>query len=263
MSKQILSDLDFNLTARARNLLDPTLAQDAATKAYVDAAIEGLAWKDNVRVATQANINLASPGATIDGITMVLNDRVLVKDQTDPAENGIYVYNGPSTPLTRAADGNTSIELESAVIGVDEGTSAGSMYRQTAVNFTIDVDDVLFSVFGAATPLATETVAGRIEIATQSEVDAGASDSLAITPLKLANWSGRVRRFEASIGDGSATSYTVTHNFNTRDVQVHVYRNSGNYDEVITDIEHTSVNSVTIKFAAAPSLNSFRVAVLA
>ena len=59
MSKQILSDLDFNSAARILNLPDPTLAQHPATKAYVDSAVEGLAWKDSVRVATVASITLS------------------------------------------------------------------------------------------------------------------------------------------------------------------------------------------------------------
>lgn len=99
MSKQILSDLDFNSAARILNLPDPTLAQHPATKAYVDSAVEGLAWKDSVRVATVANITLSGPGATIDGVAMAANDRVLVKDQSTASQNGIYIWNGGALSL--------------------------------------------------------------------------------------------------------------------------------------------------------------------
>ena len=69
MSKQILSDLDFTGASRLLNLLDPASPQEPATKSYVDGAVEGLAWKDSARVATVSNLNLAAPGATIDGIS--------------------------------------------------------------------------------------------------------------------------------------------------------------------------------------------------
>lgn len=262
MPKSVLTDLDFVNAARARNLPAPLLDGDAANKAYVDSAVEGLAWKDSVRVATQANINLAAPGATIDGITMAVNDRVLVRSQTTTTENGIYIWNGAAVAMTRALDANTFNELEQAVVTVEEGTSAGATFRQTAVNGTIGSTAVSFSAFGTAAPAANEATSGIIEIATQAETDTGTDDTRAITPLKLATFSGRARRFSQTFGDGSATSYVLTHNLNTQDVQVFVRRASAPFDEVLADIELTSVNSVTIRTNAAPALNSLRATIL-
>lgn len=263
MSRPVLTDLDFNNVSRILNLPNPSAAQEPATKSYVDSAVEGLAWKDSVRVATQSNINLSSPGATIDGITMATGDRVLVRAQTTASQNGIYIWNGASVAMTRALDASTAAELEQAVVTVEEGTSAGATFRQTAVNFTLDSDSVNWTSFGTSAPAATETTAGIAEIATQTETDTGTDDQRIVTPLKLANWSGRIRKFTQNIGDGSATQYTVTHNFNTRDVHVAVYRNSGAYEQVFVDIEHTTVNAVTIRFSSAPSSNAFRVVILA
>lgn len=262
MPRQQLSDLDFNNVARVINLPEPTATHHAATRAYVDSAIEGLAWKDSVRVATQSNINLASPGTSIDGIAMAVNDRVLVRAQTAAAENGIYIWNGGAVAMTRSMDANTAAELEQAVVTVEEGTSAGATFRQTAVNFVLDTDPVSWTAFGTAAPAATETTAGIAEIATQAETNAGTDDARIITPLKLANWSGRLRRFAQDVGDGSATQYTITHNLNTRDCLVSIHRNSGLFDEVGCDVEKTTVNSVTVRFAAAPSSNQFRVTVI-
>lgn len=262
MSKQVLSDLDFNNAARIVNLPDPTLAQHPATKAYVDSAVEGLAWKDSVRVASNANLTITGPGATIDGVTMSANDRVLLKDQTTASQNGLYIWNGAAVSMTRAADANTFAELEQAVVTVEEGTSAGASFRQTAVNGTIDSTSVTWTSFGTSAAAATETTAGVLEIATQSETDTGTDDLRAITALKLNNWSGRKRKATATFGDGSATSFNIDHNFNTRDVQVEVYRNSGNYDSVLCDVTRPSVNRVTLTFAAAPAASAFNVVVL-
>jgi hypothetical protein len=242
----------------------PVSASDAVPKSYVDSAIEGLAWKDSARVATQSNLNLASPGGSIDGISMASGDRVLVGSQTTQSQNGIYVWNGASTTMTRSLDASTFAELEQAVLTIEEGTNAGVTYRQTQVNGTIDSSNVIFAVFGSSIPDASETTAGRIEIATQSEVNTGTDDVRAITPLKLANYTGLLRKVSVNIGDGSNTSYTVTHNLNTRDVQVAVFPNSGNYDDVLVEIRRPGVNTVTIVFESGfvPSSNAFRVVVV-
>jgi hypothetical protein len=262
MAQQVLTNLDFAGVAKLVNLPDPSSAQDAATKAYVDSAVEGLAWKDSARVATQANINLASPGATVDGVTMVTGDRVLVRAQSTGAENGVYIWNGAAVAMTRALDASTAAELEQAVLTVEEGTSAGGSFRQTAVNFTLGSGAVSWTSFGTSAAAANETTAGIAEIATQAETNAGVDDARIVTPAKLAAWSGRVRKFVASIGDGSATQYVVNHNLNTRDVQVQAFRTSGAFDLIIVDSEATTVNSVTIRFATPPALNAFRVVVL-
>lgn len=262
MATQVLADLDFNGVAKINNLPDPTAAQHAATKAYVDSAVEGLAWKDAVRVATQSNLNLASPGGTIDGVTMATSDRVLVRNQTTASENGIYVWNGAATPATRAADASTAAELEQAVTTVEEGTDAGTSWRQSAVNFTLGSGGVSWASFGTGSPSASETTAGIAEIATQAEVNAGTDDARIVTPAKLAAWAGRPLKHQANVGDGSATQYTVTHNLGTRDVTVEVLRNSGNYDTIVCDVERTSTNAVRLTFAAAPTSNQFRVLIL-
>ncbi len=60
--------------------------------------------KEPVRAASIANVNIASPGATLDGVTLTAGDRVLLKDQTTTTQNGIYVWTASASPLSRAAD---------------------------------------------------------------------------------------------------------------------------------------------------------------
>jgi hypothetical protein len=261
MAKKIFTDFDFQSVSKVINLPSPSGNGDAATKSYVDSLVEGLAWKDSCRVATQSNLNLSSPGATIDGITMASQDRVLVRSQTTASQNGIYVWNGSSSAMTRSLDANTFAELEAAVLTVEEGTSAGTSYRQDQVNGTIDSSTVTWQTFGTAAPSASTTTAGVVRLATQSEVNTGTDATIAVTPSTLASWSGRVKKYATSIGDGSATSYTVTHNLASLDVNVTVFNNSTG-DEVITDVTHATTNTLTIVFASAPASNAYRVVVI-
>ena len=117
--------IDAN-SANIVNVADPTQAQHAATKAYVDAIKQSLDIKDSVRVATTANITIATAlnaDDTLDGVTLVNGDRVLVKNQTAQGENGIYVV---GTSPARSVDANAAAELTGGTfVFVEEGTVGG------------------------------------------------------------------------------------------------------------------------------------------
>lgn len=262
MGKQIHTDYDFVGGARLTGLPQSTAAGQAVVHEQLQAAIEGIAWKDSVRVSTQGNLNLASPGAAIDGITMVAGDRFLARLQSTASQNGIYIWNGAATPATRAPDANTFDELEGAATTVEEGTNAGVTYRQTQVNGTIDVNDVTWATFGSAVGNASETSAGIAELATQAETDAGADDARIVTPLKLKTSPHAARRFSATFGDGSATQYDLTHNFNTKDVAVAVRKTA---DDQFVDclVTALSVNAVRLNFSAAVASNAMRATIVA
>ena len=100
MARKFFTDLDLQSVSKVINVPTPTASGDAVPKSYVDSAVEGLAWKDSARVGTQSNINLSSPGATVDGVTMASQDRVLVRNQSTQSENGIYVWNGSAVAMT-------------------------------------------------------------------------------------------------------------------------------------------------------------------
>lgn len=255
------SNIDLANAGKVVGLLDPTAAQDAATKAYVDSAVEGLAWKDSCLVSTQANINLASPGATVDGITPSTGARILVRAQTLPEENGIYLWLGAATPMTRALDASTAPELEQAVTTVEEGTSAGTTWRQTTINFVIGTNAIVWAAFGTAVSSASETVAGILELATQAETDAGLDDLRAVTALKLSTWSGRIKKYAAAFGDGVSTQYDITHNIGTLDVTIQVIRVS---DGVVVFCDARALNTTTVRLnlSTAPATNTLRCVVV-
>ena len=128
----------------------PSAANDAANKAYVDAALQGAYWKDAVRAATVASGTLASDfenGDAIDGVTLATGDRILIKDQSTASENGIYIVQASGTPV-RAGDMNADAEFPSAAVFVQEGSANADLGYICTVdeNFTIG-DDVNFTQF--------------------------------------------------------------------------------------------------------------------
>lgn len=263
MAKLVNTVLDFNSQGSIINLLNATLPQSPATLAQVNSLIEGLAWKDNAVVATQGNISIASPGATIDGITMVAGDRFVARAQTAQTENGIYIWNGAAVAATRSLDGTDVNELKNAIVTVDSGTSAGVTYRQITVAGVIGTANIIWNTFGTAAAAASETVSGIAEIATQAETDAGTDDLRIVTPLKLKTSPFAAKRFASTFGDGTATQYTITHNLNSQDVVVSIRLATGTFAEVICDVEMTTVNSITVRFAVAPASNAMRAVIVA
>jgi hypothetical protein len=157
------------------------------------------------------------------------------------------------------------------------GTKAGDYWYVSVAGTTggvaFNVGDVIIAkVNSASTTLAsdwiqlevnrdqaTETVLGLAEIATQAETDTGTDDQRIVTPLKLKTLlDNRTGGYAANVGNGSATSYVVTHSLGTVDVIVMLKDNS-TLEEVIADVVITDANNVTVSFANAPALNAYRV----
>jgi hypothetical protein len=150
-------------TNKITGLGDPTNAQDAATKIYVDNSIQGLDAKASCRAGTTGNITLSGT-QTIDGVAVIAGDRVLVKDQNTTSENGIYVAS--ASTWSRSADADTWDELVHAFVFVEQGTananngfvctiSAGGTLGSTAVTW------VQFSGAGQVTAGAGLTKTGN------------------------------------------------------------------------------------------------------
>ena len=307
---------DLNMGGyKLTSLATPTVSTDAATKQYVDDVAQGLNIHAASYAATTANLNAtysngsSGVGATLtnagtqaafttDGVTPSLNDRILVKDQTAAAQNGIYtlttVGSGSTNwVLTRATDFDTPTEIAGGDFTfVDNGTTlANTGWVQVDEVTSVGSDPIIWQQFsGAGTytasngvlltgtnftfaprsgyGLATGASGAEIKLATtsglnlSSDLAVGAGNGISVLTNTVAiDSSVVVSKYAANVGDGSATSYTITHNLGTRDVIVSVYEASGSYAEVICDVNHATTNTITLLFSVAPTLNQYRVVV--
>lgn len=141
----------------------PSVADAAASKAYVDSMVAGLSWKTTVRAATLVPGTLATSfenGDTIDGVVLATGNRILIKNQSTQSENGIYVVNATGAP-TRASDADTGTELVNAAVFVDEGSQADTAWVQTTnAPITIGVSNIVFVQFAGTGTNVTSFSAG-------------------------------------------------------------------------------------------------------
>lgn len=245
---------NIDITGKVTQTGTPTANQDLATKVYVDELIAaGIHYHDPVRVESpdgEGSLNgtynngTAGVGATltnagtqaalvIDGVTLAVSDRVLIYNQTDATENGIYTVTNTGSPttnwvLTRATDadsyglGNTELSEGTSVFVLEGDDGAGEVYACTTTGtITFGTTDINFSQIGASPVYgnATTTEDGFMSSADKTKldgIDAGATaNQTDAYLLDRANHTGTqtaatISNFDAAVSANSDVSANVT-----------------------------------------------------
>lgn len=243
------------------NLLDPTTAQQAATKNYVDNAIAGLSWKAPARGASTANIAALTGTMTLDGVALIAGDRVLVKNQTTGSANGVYVV--AAGAWARSTDCSTAAELLNMAIYIEEGTTQADTGWVMTNNAPITVGTtalVYVQFTGAGTYTAgnglqlTGNVFSVLNADTSITVAAGgiSVNTAVIATQAYVNTAvtGVTKKYAGTLV-GTASPETITHNLNTRDVDVTIINGNSPYNTVQVDWQATTVNTLTVTYNPA------------
>lgn len=229
-------------------LLDGTASTDAATVGQLNAAITGFDFKASVRAASTATVTTtytATGGAssrgqhtaapnTLDGVTLVANDRILLKNQSTGAQNGIFVVTtvgtGANGVWDRATDFDADAEVTAgAMIPVVEGTTLADTLWMLSTNDPITI---------------------------------GGASGTALTFIRIGPASATgVTKFAATGPGSTGTTWTINHALGTSDVHVQI-RDASTNVQVEATVTMTDTNNVTVTFSASQTLNTLRAVVI-
>jgi hypothetical protein len=250
----------------------PTATGQAATwdfvLAQVQSAAAGISSKDPVQAVATANVTSLSGTTTIDGVSLVAGNRVLLTAQTTASQNGPWVIAAGawSRPVT---EGAVTGELDlGAMWLVLQGTAgAGTQYRiSNSSAITPGTTAVTIVQFGAGSSYSNGNgiaLTGSVfsvlaNPAAGSGIVVGAAGVSVDGTVVAKKFSGTIT------GDGSTTSFVLTHGLGTQDVIMQVRQSGTPYAEVEADMASTSTTTCTIAFGTAPPVSTnYRVTVLA
>ena len=262
------------------NVATPINGSDAANKNYVDASVQGLSQKPTARAATTGALatntyanGTAGVGATltasavgvltIDGYTPALNDVLLIKNEATAANNGLYTLTTVGTAgfayvLTRSTVMNSSTTFGGGFVAV-ENTSvslANTLWLCDVANVvTVGTTAITFVQINGATQL---TAGNGISISANI-VSVTATTGIVVTGAGVGvDFTIVPKKYSVTFGDGTSTSFTITHSLGTLDVIHEVYAVAGGA-KVECDVLHASTTTSTLGFGAAPTASQYRI----
>lgn len=267
---------------------EPTGAGDAVTKAYVDAKLNGVSWKNPVRLATfvalpaytasgsgAAHILTANANGTltVDGKLTVLGNRILLKNGASGKDNGIYTVTTEGTAgakfiLTRAVDFVEESQILDATVVVEDG----SEYQDHIFNLTnnpteavVDTNELTWveiqnGVAVVGDEVYTKRVGNKIQLIPLEAAAAEPADG-AVSAISK----GAARKVVAAIkGDTTKTEFTITHELKSRNLVVSGQENNaGNPTTPVEfDWETSGAEKIILKFPTAPGKTTYHVTIV-
>ena len=260
----------------------PSLTTTAYTKWDGTKLVDALVSDDGTTVTVAGNLTVTGTTTTVNSNTVNIGDNIIVLNSdetgTPSQDGGIEIERGTSTNVLLKFDetsdrweftnnGSTyyNIPISSeynAYVHPTNGYNATTpvlgnweVITQIVVDDEGHIEASGIQTGNIQTVTATSTGEGLVELATVTEVKAGAATNRAVTPAGIASLS-----YAASVGNGTLTTIPVTHNLGTRDVIVQVYEVT-TFDTVYVETVRTSTSVVTLEFASAPTTNQYRVVI--
>lgn len=250
----------------AANEIDTT-----AGNLTIDSAGGTVTVDDNLVVSGDLTVNGTT--TTVNTETINLADNIITLNSNEagtPTQNaGIEIERGTSPNVTlRWNETSDTWELTRDGTNYEEITTVGTVTSGDISDFAEAAQDAVGAMIVDGTTInftytdATPELTAEVTLATTSYLatTGGLAVDIASVETKLVT-DGFTKKVSANVGNATNTSFAITHNLNTRDVQVQVYDNA-TYDTVECDVVRTDVNTVTVSFAVAPATNAYRVVVI-
>lgn len=209
-------------------------------------------WDFGATYDVRANAFIGDLEGNADSATVWANARTITVD--GDVSGSVSIDGSADVTLSVTVDG---VQANSVALGTDTtGNYVATVTTSGALNGSASSE-------GAALALSVDTATtgqqGVVELATNAETITGTDTGRAVTPAGVEAHHDSKNHAE-DVGDGSATSYAITHSLETLDVIVQVYEKSSGAT-VFTDVERTDADTVTLIFASAPAANAYRVLV--
>lgn len=239
----------------------------------IDSAGGTVTVDDNLVVT--GDLTVSGTTTTVSTETILLADNIITLNSNatgTPTENaGIEIERGDEANVSlrwnetndtweATRDGSTYANL--VLAGDDIATS-------DITNFTEDVQDAIGTILADGTTIdftyndSAPTISAEVKLkssASYLDITSGLAVDISAVESKLVTDSF-TKKATANVGNGTNTSFALTHNLGTRDVQVQIYDNAS-YDTVEADVVRTDANTVTVSFTVAPTTNAYRVVII-